>query len=158
MSKTLSFSQALEYLNAGFNYKATGKSGMVTLKNASQEDCLILQAEDGGERVSLFAPFLERPTEKKIQKALNLHFLHLNADLDALGSLRITFNRDSNRYSLCDGVLEAENQEDFVTYVQEVLQAANYLHREIADTLSQRGTDDELESDIKFDSTHYLKA
>ena len=158
MSKTLSFSQALEYLNAGFNFKATGKSGMVTLKNASQEDCLILQSEGGGERVSLFAPFLERPAEKRVQKALNLHFLHLNADLDALGSLRITLNSDSNRHSLCDGALEAENLDDFVTYVQEVLQTANYLRREIAEALAQAGADNDPESEIKFDSTHYLKA
>jgi hypothetical protein len=158
MSKKLSFSQAIEYLNRGFNYKATGSSGMVTLKNASQEDCLILQSEDGGERVSLFAPFLERPMDKDVQKTLNLHFLHLNADLDALGSLRITLNSDSNRYSLCDGMLGAESQDDFVTYLGEVLKAANYLHHEITDSLAQTGADNEVDSEIKPDNSHYLKA
>jgi hypothetical protein len=158
MTTQLSFEKAVEYLNASFNTKASGKSGTVTLKNSSQEDCLILQSENAGERVSLFAPFLEKPPQADIQKKLNLHLLHLNADLDTLGSLRITLNTDTNRYSLCDGALTADNPADFAQYLQEVLKTAQYLHQEITDALLELGQDQQADSDDLVKSGHYLKA
>lgn len=156
MNTPLSFQQALTYINEGLNQKVTGKSGMVTLKNTSQEDSLIFQAEDGGARVSLFAPFLRGPEELELQKVLNLHFLHLNADLDALGSLRIIFNADTNQYSLCDGALAAESVGDFVDYVQAVLITAHNLHREITEVLSEAVQQSGAE--IAIDNSQYLKA
>jgi len=135
MAQKLSFNQAVEYLNAGFNYAASGQSGVVTLRNASQVDCLILQSEDAGDRTSLFAPFLERPESLDIQKQLDLRLLHLNGDLDTLGSLRISLNHDTNQYSLCDGVLYAESLESFTEYLQAVLKMANYLRSELTDVL-----------------------
>jgi hypothetical protein len=158
MSQHLTFQQAVNYLNEGFNYKATGKSGTVTLKNASQEDCLILQSEDGGERVSLFAPFLERPQSLEVQKILNLHLLHLNGDLDTLGPLRITLNTDSNRYSLCDGALMAKSVADFTEYLQEVLRLAHYLHREISDVMAQAQRENELDFDGSDNNANFIKA
>ena len=158
MSQHLTFQQAVNYLNEGFNYKATGQSGTVTLKNASQEDCLILQSEDGGERVSLFAPFLGSAHSPEVQKVLNMHLLHLNGDLDTLGPLRITLNTDANRYSLCDGALMAKSVSDFTEYLQEVLRLAHYLHREIADVIAQAQRDNELDSDESDNNANFIKA
>jgi len=158
MSQHLTFQQAIHYLNEGFNYKATGQSGTVTLKNASQEDCLILQSEDGGERVSLFVPFLDGAHSPEVQKVLNMHLLHLNGDLDTLGSLRITLNTDAGRYSLCDGALMAKSAADFTEYLQEVLRLAHYLHREITDVIAQAQRDNELDSDESGNNTNFIKA
>jgi hypothetical protein len=158
MSKRLTFQNAVNYLNQGFNYQATGQSGVVTLKNASEIECLILQAEDGGERVSLFAPFLEKPAKKHAQKIIDLHLLHLNADLDTLGSLRISFNHDTNQYSLCDGAVSADNQEEFVIYVQEVLKMAKYLQAEIAEAIAQANKEEESDSNDDAISDQFLKA
>lgn len=158
MRKQITFQQAVDYLNEGLNYTATGKSGVVTLKNASQEDCLIMQSENGGDRVSLFAPFLKRPEKLATQKILNLHFLHLNADLDVLGPLRIMLNTDSNQYSLCDGAVMADSAADFVEYVKAALQTAQYLHNEIADVLAQAEANEELSEGDVPDTSNYLKA
>jgi len=157
MSKKLSFLQAVSYLNASFNCQSTGNSGTVTLKNELQQDRLILQSEDAGERVSLFVPFLTRPQNPAIQKNLNLHLLHMNADLDTLGSLRITLNCDTNYYSLCDGGLEADNEDDFSQYLQAVLNAGHYLNQEITETIAQAQLDDDGVDFNDIESTHFLK-
>jgi hypothetical protein len=156
MTNMLTFKQAVDYINQGLKLKASGKSGMVTLKNASQEDCLVFQTEDGGERVSLVAPFLTRPADKKIQKILNLHLLHLNADLDTLGSLRISFNSDTNQYSLCNGAVSAGSVEDFVDYAEQVIKTAQYLHQELTEALSEKQSEDESNSQLS--ESNYLKA
>jgi hypothetical protein len=158
MSKTIPFHQLIEYLNQGFNFKATGQSGMVTLKNSAQEDCLIFQSEDGGQQTSVFAPFLAQPQDPSIQKALDLHLLHLNADIDTLGTLRISLNTDSKQYALCDGVLTAENLEDFVAHVQALLEAANYLRNELTQAISQAQENEGAEFASPSDLAHYLKA
>jgi hypothetical protein len=158
MSKTLTFEQVVQYLNQGFNFQATGQSGMVTLKNSSQEDCLIFQSEDGGQRTSVFAPFLTQPQDASIQKALDLHLLHLNADIDTLGTLRISLNTDSKQYALCDGVLIAENLEDFVAHIQALLEAANYLRNELTEAISQAQENEGADFGSPSDLAHYLKA
>ncbi len=151
----MTYSQAVEHLKTRFGDSISDQSGVLTLKNANQEECLVLQSEDGGERVSLFAPFLESVSNLNLCKSLNLHLLHLNSDLDSLGSLRIMFNPDSKRYLLCDANISSASHEEFIEYLNQVLALAKYLHAELADGLLGA---DGAAAEVGSISSEYLKA
>jgi hypothetical protein len=135
-----------------------GKSGTVTLRGASQADCLILQEEEGGERTSLFASFYERPVATELRKVLDLRMLQLNGDLDALGSMRITLSQDLTQYMLCEGTLQGQGQEDFIAYLQAVLNTVTYLRRELKDIEQQWLTDRETDAATEDKQAHYIQA
>jgi hypothetical protein len=153
----ISFNQAMEYLNDGFYIAVKGKYGVVSLKNEANQDRLIFQSENGGKNVCLIAPFLECPNNVELRQALELRLLHLNGDIDSLGTLRISLNSKLNQYLLCDGYLAAENLEDFVGYVEAVLNAANYLQAELSQ-LNESSLDLNREQEERGIDASFLKA
>jgi hypothetical protein len=110
---TLDFKTAIDWLQQESGLKLSAQSGQVRLRDADQREVLMLESLEGGAKTTLWAP-IHHDLAPELSARVGLHLLHLCADLDAMGPVKIARTPDAGRYLLVYASVQAADAAEFV--------------------------------------------
>jgi hypothetical protein len=128
----LEFNTALLWLQTESGLKLDAQSGQVRLRDAEHRELLILESLGGGHSTALWAS-INHDVLPELAGRVGLHLLHLCADLDALGPVKITRIPESGRCFLVYSPAQAEDASAFVTLCSDMIAMA----QDISDGLTE---------------------
>jgi hypothetical protein len=120
---TLDFKTAIDWLQQESGLKLSAQSGQVRLRDADQREVLMLESLEGGAKTALWAP-IYHDLAPELAAQVGLHLLHLCADLDAMGPVKVARTPDAGRYLLVYASVQAADAAEFVIVCADLITMA----------------------------------
>ena len=120
---TLDFRTAIDWLHQESGLKLSAQSGQVRLLDTDQREVLMLESLEGGARTALWAP-IHHALAPEHAARVGLHLLHLCADLDAMGPVKLARTPDAARYFLVSTSVQAADAAQFVALCADMITMA----------------------------------
>lgn len=128
----LDFKTALAWLQVESGLKLDAQSGQIRLRDAQQRELLMLESLEGGATTGLWAP-IHHDLAPELVGRVGLHLLHLCADLEAMGPVKVARMSDTGRYLLVHAPAQAPDAASFVALCADMISMA----KDIADGLAE---------------------